>query len=163
MLLGKSHQDDLQMGLWLMFGVVSMTLNGTCQELEPHALVLLGKPRRNLYLFEFALFIFFIHENIWRPGRWRSFPYLAELDGKDGDVLWNYLCEQWDFENDVHKGNGGKKLLRFNFFMLQADVLPNMGFSATRKRKIYSHICHSDLDDTMQYNNNSRSANASEL
>ena len=63
-----------------------------------------------------------------RPGRWRSFPYLAELDGEDGDALWSYLCRQWDEENNVsNTENTGRKLLRFNFFMLQADVLPNMG------------------------------------
>ena len=75
-----------------------------------------------------------------RPGRWRSFPYLAELEGEEGAVLWNYLCTQWDHENDVER-NPGRQLVRFNFFMLQADVLPNMGFSATRKRLIYSHEC----------------------
>eukprot|EP00571_Detonula_confervacea_P014791 CAMPEP_0172301654 /NCGR_PEP_ID=MMETSP1058-20130122/3504_1 /TAXON_ID=83371 /ORGANISM="Detonula confervacea, Strain CCMP 353" /LENGTH=389 /DNA_ID=CAMNT_0013011859 /DNA_START=617 /DNA_END=1789 /DNA_ORIENTATION=+ len=79
-----------------------------------------------------------------RAGRWRSFPYLAELDGEDGEALWSYLCRQWDEENGVNDGNDGKKLLRFNFFMLQADVLPNMGFSATRKRLIHSHDCLSD-------------------
>jgi len=82
-----------------------------------------------------------------RAGRWRSFPYLAELDGEDGETLWSYLCRQWDEEHGVSDGssnNGGKKLLRFNFFMLQADVLPNMGFSATRKRLIHSHDCLSD-------------------
>ena len=79
-----------------------------------------------------------------RAGRWRSYPYLAELDGEDGEVLWTYLCRQWDEEHGVNAGNDGKKLLRFNFFMLQADVLPNMGFSATRKRLIHSHDCMSD-------------------
>mmetsp|Transcript_13061 Transcript_13061/g.24948 ORF Transcript_13061/g.24948 Transcript_13061/m.24948 type:complete len:459 (+) Transcript_13061:101-1477(+) len=82
-----------------------------------------------------------------RAGRWRSFPYLAELDGEDGETLWSYVCRQWDEEHGVNDGsrnNGGKKLLRFNFFMLQADVLPNMGFSATRKRLIHSHDCLSD-------------------
>ncbi len=78
-----------------------------------------------------------------RAGRWRSFPYLAELDGEDGEILWSYLCRQWDIENDVNNGNERRKLLRFNFFMLQADVLPNMGFSATRKRLIHSHDCMS--------------------
>mmetsp|Transcript_5295 Transcript_5295/g.7723 ORF Transcript_5295/g.7723 Transcript_5295/m.7723 type:complete len:513 (-) Transcript_5295:73-1611(-) len=77
-----------------------------------------------------------------RAGRWRSYPYLAELEGEDGEVLWSYLCRQWDEENRVHEaGNEGKKLLKFNFFMLQADVKPNMGFSATRKRLIHSHDC----------------------
>ena len=76
-------------------------------------------------------------------GRWRSFPYLAELDGEDGEILWSYLCWQLDIENDVNNGNKRGKLLRFNFFMLQADVLPNMGFSATRKRLIHSHDCMS--------------------
>ena len=82
-----------------------------------------------------------------RAGRWRSFPYLAELTGEDGEILWNYLCRQWDDEHRVNDGSGdnkGKQLLRFNFFMLQADVLPNMGFSATRKRLIHSHDCLSN-------------------
>ena len=78
-----------------------------------------------------------------RVGRWRSFPYLAGLDGDDGETLWSYLCRQWDEENEVDDENSGRKLLRFNFFMLQADVLPNMGFSATRKRLIHSHDCMS--------------------
>ena len=76
-----------------------------------------------------------------RPGRWRSFPYLAELEGEEGEALWSYLCRQWDSENGVEEGNEGRRLLRFNFFMLQADVLPNMGFSSTRKRLIHSHDC----------------------
>jgi len=86
-----------------------------------------------------------------RPGRWRSFPYLAGLEGEEGEALWGYLCKQWDAENGVRISGGedggddvmnaGRKLLRFNFFMLQADVLPNMGFSATRKRLIHSHDC----------------------
>ena len=76
-----------------------------------------------------------------RAGRWRSFPYLAELDGDDGETLWTYLCRQWDEENGVESGNEGRKLHRFKFFMLQADVLPDMGFSATRKRLIHSHDC----------------------
>ncbi len=75
-----------------------------------------------------------------RPGRWRSFPYLAELDGEDGEALWSYLCKQWDRENDV-ENNPGRKLLRYNFFMLQSDVLPNMGFSPTRKRLVHSYEC----------------------
>jgi hypothetical protein len=75
-----------------------------------------------------------------RPGRWRSFPYLAELEGEEGEALWSYLCRQWDSENDV-ANNQGRKLLRYNFFMLQADVLPNMGFTATRKRLIKAYEC----------------------
>ena len=78
-----------------------------------------------------------------RPGRWRSFPYLAELEGEDGEALWSYLCKQWDYENDV-LNNPGRKLLRFNFFMLQSDVLPNMGFSPTRKRLVHSYDCVKD-------------------
>ena len=76
-----------------------------------------------------------------RPGRWRSFPYLADLEEEDATVLWDYLCREWDAENNVESGNPGRKLLRFNFFMLQADVLPNMGFSSTRKRLVRSHEC----------------------
>jgi hypothetical protein len=75
-----------------------------------------------------------------RPGRWRSFPYLAGLEGEDGDRLWRYLCEEWDRENEVHR-HPGRQLIKYNFFMLQADVLPNMTFSATRKRLIQSYEC----------------------
>lgn len=86
--------------------------------------------------------------NTARRGRWRSFPYLADLDGEDGDALWSYLCREWDDEHNVNNdvGRRGKKLLRFNFFMLQADVLPNMGFSATRKRLIHQHDCLADTN-----------------
>lgn len=31
--------------------------------------------------------------------------------------------------------------MRYNFFMLQSDVLPNMGFSPTRKRLVHSYEC----------------------
>eukprot|EP00586_Coscinodiscus_wailesii_P021358 CAMPEP_0172505764 /NCGR_PEP_ID=MMETSP1066-20121228/188796_1 /TAXON_ID=671091 /ORGANISM="Coscinodiscus wailesii, Strain CCMP2513" /LENGTH=526 /DNA_ID=CAMNT_0013282497 /DNA_START=15 /DNA_END=1595 /DNA_ORIENTATION=+ len=80
-----------------------------------------------------------------RAGRWRSFPYLAELEGEEGDVLWNYLCKQWDEEHNVGR-YPGRKLLRFNFFMMQADVLPEMGFSRSRKRLIHSHVCAEEED-----------------
>mmetsp|Transcript_413 Transcript_413/g.1040 ORF Transcript_413/g.1040 Transcript_413/m.1040 type:complete len:555 (-) Transcript_413:119-1783(-) len=86
-----------------------------------------------------------------RPGRWRSFPYLADLEGEDAEALWGYLCQEWDSMNGVSENNNqGRKLLRFNFFMLQADVLPNMAFSSTRKRLVHSHECataaKNDLD-----------------
>jgi len=76
-----------------------------------------------------------------RPGRWRSFPYLAELEGESGEVLWSYLCRQWDSNNNADDQHPGRRLVRFKFFMLQADVLPNMGFSATRKRLIKEYTC----------------------
>ena len=76
-----------------------------------------------------------------RPGRWRSFPYLAGLEGKDGEALWSYLCKEWDRENKVDAKNPHRHLVRFNFFMLQADVLPNMAFTETRKRLINSFEC----------------------
>lgn len=86
-----------------------------------------------------------------RPGRWRSYPYLAEIEGEAGEILWNYLCKQWDEENNVSENsNSGRRLLRYNFFMLQADVLPNMGFSATRKRLIHSHDCKSTRMSSIQ-------------
>ena len=75
-----------------------------------------------------------------RPGRWRSFPYLAGLEGEDAEALWSYLCREWDRENHVDL-NTGRKLVRYNFFMLQADVLPNMSFSPTRKRLIQEYEC----------------------
>lgn len=86
-----------------------------------------------------------------RPGRWRSFPYLAELDGDDAVALWGFLCREWDREHNVDE-NPSRKLIRYNFFMLQADVLPNMTFSATRKRLIKSYECdpNADIFDSMQ-------------
>lgn len=78
-----------------------------------------------------------------RPGRWRSFPYLAGIDGEEGNVLWGYLCDEWNRQHH------DMELEEFNFFMLQADVLPNMGFSVTRKRLIRSFKCVDDgaVDD----------------
>jgi hypothetical protein len=84
-----------------------------------------------------------------RPGRWRSFPYLAELEGEDAEALWGYLCKQWDQENNV-ESNPGRQLLRYNFFMLQADVLPNMAFSSTRKRLVHSYECVKEDADTQE-------------
>jgi hypothetical protein len=78
-----------------------------------------------------------------RPGRWRSFPYLAELRGEDAQALWGYLCREWDHNNDAGT-NPGRKLVKYNFFMLQADVLPAMRFSPTRKRLIQSFDCASN-------------------
>jgi LmbE family N-acetylglucosaminyl deacetylase len=60
-----------------------------------------------------------------RPGRWRSFPYLAELQGEDAYVLWHYLCDEWDRENQVNV-YPERKLVKYNFFMLQADVLVSL-------------------------------------
>ena len=73
-----------------------------------------------------------------RPGRWRSFPYLADfaIDSDDYHALWGYLCKEWD-----RKHTSDHRLVKYNFFMLQADVLPNMQFSATRKRLIVSYDC----------------------
>jgi hypothetical protein len=65
---------------------------------------------------------------------------LAELEGEDAEALWGYLCKQWDEENHIDD-NPGRKLLRYNFFMLQADVLPNMAFSSTRKRLVHTYEC----------------------
>ena len=75
-----------------------------------------------------------------RKGRWRSFPYLSGVKGEEGKALWGYLCRQWDREMHADEFPGNK-LLRYNFFMLQADVLPDMHFSATRKRLIHSQNC----------------------
>jgi hypothetical protein len=94
-----------------------------------------------------------------RPGRWRSFPYLADLEGEDAEALWSYLCRQWDYENNAEQ-NPGRKLLRYNFFMLQADVLPNMGFSSTRKRLVHSYECGVP-EDSMEQLDFSASASAS--
>lgn len=97
-----------------------------------------------------------------RAGRWRSFPYLAELKGEDADALWGYLCKEWDEENDVDH-YPGRKLFRFNFFMLQADVLPNMGFSETRKRLIQSYECSSVVRETSVEAKESQRSASSEL
>ena len=73
-----------------------------------------------------------------RPGRWRSFPYLADfaVDSDDYHALWGYLCKEWDMKHTPEQ-----QLVKYNFFMLQADVLPNMQFSATRKRLIVTYDC----------------------
>eukprot|EP00815_Leptocylindrus_aporus_P001945 CAMPEP_0116061700 /NCGR_PEP_ID=MMETSP0322-20121206/7246_1 /TAXON_ID=163516 /ORGANISM="Leptocylindrus danicus var. apora, Strain B651" /LENGTH=98 /DNA_ID=CAMNT_0003546719 /DNA_START=1332 /DNA_END=1629 /DNA_ORIENTATION=+ len=68
--------------------------------------------------------------------------FLAGLDGDDGEALWGYICKEWNREHPPEQ-----HLLRFNFFMLQADVLPNMGFSATRKRLIHSKTCKETDED----------------
>jgi hypothetical protein len=73
-----------------------------------------------------------------RPGRWRSFPYLADfaVDSDDYHALWGYLCKEWDRQHSPEQ-----RLVQYNFFMLQSDVLPDMQFSATRKRLIVSYEC----------------------
>jgi hypothetical protein len=78
-----------------------------------------------------------------RPGRWRSFPYLADFpEGSDEyHALWGYLCREWDAKHKVDDQNPGQRLLQYNFFMLQADVLPEMQFTETRKRLIASYDC----------------------
>lgn len=86
-----------------------------------------------------------------RPGRWRSFPYLAELEGAEGDALWGYLCKEWDKENNVAENNPGRKLVKYNFFMLQADVLPEMRFSATRKRLVKTYECDTTSSQSKAY------------
>lgn len=80
-----------------------------------------------------------------RPGRWRSFPYLlTDLSRDEENALWGYLCKEWDRNNDVEGNNPGRQLLRYNFFMLQADVLPKLAFSSTRKRLVKSYECVKD-------------------
>jgi len=76
-----------------------------------------------------------------------------------------YLCKEWDRENDVDGTNPGrKKLLRYNFFVLQADVLPEMGFSETRKGLIRSHECAAAATSANNENNeNSGTGNASAM
>jgi len=89
-----------------------------------------------------------------RPGRWRSFPYLAELEGESGEALWSYLCRQWDSNNGVDSQRPGRHLVRFKFFMLQADVLPNMGFSSTRKRLIKEYNCSNTISSGPEISDN---------
>jgi hypothetical protein len=74
---------------------------------------------------------------------------LAELEGEEAEALWGYLCQEWDRDNEATQ-NIGRKLLRFNFFMLQADVLPNMMFSSTKKRLIHSHTCVPEEHSTVK-------------
>jgi hypothetical protein len=78
-----------------------------------------------------------------RPGRWRSFPYLASFpeDSDEYHALWGYLCREWDTKHKVDDQNPGRRLLRYNFFMLQANILPAMQFTETRKRLITSYDC----------------------
>ena len=61
--------------------------------------------------------------------------YLVPTDTAHAQVV-NDQNQRANFWRAVREGNEGRQLLRYNFFMLQADVLPNMGFSATRKRLI---------------------------
>jgi hypothetical protein len=66
--------------------------------------------------------------------------------------LWGYLCDEWNREHDVSH-HPETKLQEFNFFMLQANVLPNMGFSTTRKRLIKSFQCGVEgIGDTVNEN-----------
>eukprot|EP00751_Fragilariopsis_kerguelensis_P020483 CAMPEP_0170886106 /NCGR_PEP_ID=MMETSP0734-20130129/36437_1 /TAXON_ID=186038 /ORGANISM="Fragilariopsis kerguelensis, Strain L26-C5" /LENGTH=216 /DNA_ID=CAMNT_0011271965 /DNA_START=741 /DNA_END=1391 /DNA_ORIENTATION=+ len=89
-----------------------------------------------------------------RPGRWRSFPYLIEdLTDDEEQALWGYFCTEWDRSDNVASANPGRQLLRFNFFMLQSDVLPNMEFSSTRKRLVKSYECVKELHDDNNNNN----------
>lgn len=64
------------------------------------------------------------------------------MNAAESIALWGYLCREWNRENKVDS-HPEKELVRFNFFMLQADVLPEMGFSPTRKRKIKFYECES--------------------
>ena len=60
-----------------------------------------------------------------RPGRWRSFPYLAGIEGEEGDVLWRYLCDEWNREHDVsHHHRAARQNLRRMFppFRLKKPV-----------------------------------------
>jgi hypothetical protein len=74
-----------------------------------------------------------------RSGRWRSFPYLASDEPSFATGLWDFLCREWN--DDMRHSRGDDKLLRFNFFMLSADILPNLQYGETRKRLIISHEC----------------------
>jgi len=88
-----------------------------------------------------------------RKGRWRSYPYLADFESDEEKFLtWNYLCKQWNMEHA-----SDYSLQKFNFFMLQADTLPNMGFSSTRKRLIHSHVCSTSNDPKHEESSNDNS------
>ena len=78
-----------------------------------------------------------------RPGRWRSFPYLAGFPegSEEYHALWGYLCREWDIKHNVEDQYPGSRLLEYNFFMLQANILPAMQFTETRKRLIVSYNC----------------------
>jgi len=77
-----------------------------------------------------------------RLGRWRSFPYLADMQTEeDSDALWSYLCYEWNTLRHPNNSTNPKELIRFKFYMLQADVLPDMAFSPTRKRLTQSYHC----------------------
>ena len=79
---------------------------------------------------------------------------LDDLTDDEEQALWGYLCREWDRNNNVASDNPGRQLLRFNFFMLQADVLPNMEFSSTRKRLVKSYECVKELHSDNDHSNN---------
>ena len=75
-----------------------------------------------------------------RKGRWRSFPYLKEPNSEqEKHALWQYLCQEWNAKSN-------DELLKYNFFMLQADVLPEMEFGPTIKRKIVEWDCRKAIE-----------------
>ncbi|GMH63570.1 hypothetical protein TrST_g265 [Triparma strigata] len=71
-----------------------------------------------------------------RRGRYRSFPYLKDFKSqRSKSSLWNYLCHEFEENND------DLKIVKYNFFMLQSSVLPNLAFGPTSKRRIISWDC----------------------
>ena len=75
---------------------------------------------------------------------WRPFLYLSNIQTEeDSNALWSYLCYKCNMllYPITKNGTNPKELLPYKFYMLQADVVPNLAFSPTRKRLIQSYHC----------------------
>lgn len=58
------------------------------------------------------------------------------LDAQFHRRVWTYLCTEWNTRQPP-----SARVLRYSFFMLQADIEPGLSYSAVRKRLIHSHEC----------------------
>ena len=58
------------------------------------------------------------------------------LDGQFHHRVWTYLCTEWNTRQPP-----SARVVRYSFFMLQADIEPGLSYSAVRKRLIHSHEC----------------------
>ena len=73
-----------------------------------------------------------------RLGRWRSFPYLLRTAENEPFVNWRWFCEHHN--SGVSPGDPGR-LVRFKFWTLAAETLPDMGYGETRKRMVEEVEC----------------------
>jgi hypothetical protein len=58
------------------------------------------------------------------------------VDTEFRDRLWTYLCDEWNRQHTPEE-----RVERYHFYMLKADILPDMSYSAPVKRLIVSHYC----------------------